>query len=116
MRKSWQEGGLDKDDVAAKGFLAVLEHLKIVLLQDLAMLQSDYPDLSFCRHEVFRCINWATYSSVVGAAVLDPEYSRSLLLEQAIPEVSHAVHNTRLSLLHQGRICMLPSMSSSPPW
>ena len=102
-RKTWQEGGLDEDDVAGQGFLAVLQHLRIVLLQDLATLQPDYPDLPFFRHEVFRSVSWAAYSSVVRAAVVNPEYSRSLLLEQVIPEVSHAIYNTRDSLHHQAQ-------------
>ena len=34
-----QDGGLDYDDSAARGFLALLKHLRVVLLQDLAVLQ-----------------------------------------------------------------------------
>jgi Centromere DNA-binding protein complex CBF3 subunit, domain 2 len=103
LRKTWEEGGLDEDDVAGQGFLAVLRHLRVVLLQDLAVLQPDYPDLPFFQHEVFRMPSWASYSEVVRAAVLTPEYSRSLLLEQVLPEVSHAVYNTRDSLHHQAQ-------------
>jgi hypothetical protein len=54
LRKTWEEGGLDKDDVAGQGFLALLCHLRVVLLQDLAVLQPTYPDLPFFWHEVFR--------------------------------------------------------------
>ena len=100
LRKTWEEGGLDEDDVAGQGFLALLCHLRVVLLQDLAVLQPDYPDLPFFQHEVFSMPSWIPYSEVVRAAVLDPECSRSLLLEQVLPEVSHAVYNTRDSLHH----------------
>lgn len=103
LRKTWEEGGLDEDDVAGQGFLALLCHLRVVLLQDLAVLQPDYPDLPFFQHEVFSMPSWIPYSEVVRAAVLDPEYSRSLLLEQVLPEVSHAVYNTRDSLHHQAQ-------------
>ena len=99
--KMWEQGGLDEDDVVGQGFLAVLRHLRVVLLQDLAVLQPDFPDLPFFRHEVFRIPSWVSYSEVVRAAALNPEYSRSLLLEQVIPEVSHAVYNSRDSLHHQ---------------
>ena len=47
--------------------------------------------------------SWVQYSEVVRAAVLNPEYSRSLHLEQVIPEVSHAVYNSRDSLHHQAQ-------------
>jgi hypothetical protein len=46
---------------------------------------------------------WIPYSEVVRAAVLDPEYSQSLLLEQVLPEVSYVVYNTRDSLHHQAQ-------------
>jgi hypothetical protein len=39
-RKTWEEGGLDEDDVAGQGFLALLRHLRVVL-------QPDYADLPF---------------------------------------------------------------------
>jgi hypothetical protein len=39
QRKTWAEGGLDDDDTAAEGFLNLLAHLRVVLLQDLAILQ-----------------------------------------------------------------------------
>src|SRR5436190_6874646 len=102
-RKTWEEGGLDEDDVAGQGFLSVLRHLRVVLLQDLAVLQPDFPDLPFFRHEVFGIPSWVSYSEVVRAAVLNPKYSRSLLLEQVMPEVSHAVYNSRDSLYHQAQ-------------
>src|SRR5450432_2647551 len=35
----WQDGGLDHDDTAAQGFIALLKYLRVVLLQDLAVLQ-----------------------------------------------------------------------------
>jgi hypothetical protein len=103
LRKTWEEGGLDEDDVAGQGFLTLLCHLRVVLLQDLAVLQPDYPDLPYFQHEVFNMPGWIPYSEVVRAAVLDPEYSRSLLLEQVLPEVSHAVYNARDSLHHQAQ-------------
>ena len=103
LRKTWEEGGLDEDDVAGQGFLALLRHLRVVLLQDLAVLQPTYPDLPFFRHEIFRVPSWPLYAELVRAAVLNPEYSRSLLLEQVLPEVNHAVYNSRDSLHHQAQ-------------
>jgi hypothetical protein len=37
-RCSWAQGGLDEDDLAADGFLKLVRHLRVVLLQDLAVL------------------------------------------------------------------------------
>jgi hypothetical protein len=38
QKKSWAEGGLDDDYMAAEGFLSLFAHLGVVLLQDLAIL------------------------------------------------------------------------------
>ena len=52
-REGWAEGGLDKDDLAADGFIKLLQHLRKVLLQDLAVLQPRYPSLPFFAHAPF---------------------------------------------------------------
>jgi hypothetical protein len=46
-RQCWAEGGLDDDDLVADGFLKLMRRLRIVLLQDLAVLQPRYPSLPF---------------------------------------------------------------------
>src|ERR1700721_467182 len=60
-RKTWEEGGLDEDDIAGQGFLALLCHLRVVLLQDLAVLQPEYPNLPFFQHEIFSMPGWTSY-------------------------------------------------------
>ena len=37
--KHWAKGGLDADDMAGQAFLHLLKHLRMVLLQDIAVLQ-----------------------------------------------------------------------------
>ena len=37
--KRWAKGGLDADDMAGQAFLRLLKHLRMVLLQDIAVLQ-----------------------------------------------------------------------------
>jgi hypothetical protein len=39
QRRNWAEGGLDEDDVAGEGFIKLMKHLRLILLQDLAILQ-----------------------------------------------------------------------------
>jgi hypothetical protein len=52
-RRCWAEGGLDEDDLAADGFLKLMRRLRVVLLQDLAVLQPRYPSLPFFAHAPF---------------------------------------------------------------
>ena len=37
--KGWSEGGLDQEDLALEGFIKLMKYLRVVLLQDMAVLQ-----------------------------------------------------------------------------
>jgi hypothetical protein len=37
--KKWKDGGLNEDDIAGQQFLKLLKQLRVILLQDLAVLQ-----------------------------------------------------------------------------
>jgi hypothetical protein len=38
--KSWGEGGLDQEDLALEGFIVLMDYLRVVFLQDMAVLQA----------------------------------------------------------------------------
>jgi hypothetical protein len=38
--KVWSEGGLDQEDLALEGFIKLIKYLRVVLLQDIAVLQA----------------------------------------------------------------------------
>lgn len=38
--KLWREGGLDQEDLALRGFIKLMKYLRVVLLQDMAVLQA----------------------------------------------------------------------------
>ncbi|KAM4057400.1 centromere DNA-binding protein complex CBF3 subunit [Hirsutella rhossiliensis] len=78
-RQCWAEGGLDDDDLAADGFLKLMRRLRIVLLQDLAVLQLRYPSLPFFAYAPFSGPEWdefavAVRSTAVGA--MEPNSQR----------------------------------------
>ncbi|XP_044724008.1 centromere DNA-binding protein complex CBF3 subunit [Hirsutella rhossiliensis] len=78
-RQCWAEGGLDDDDLAADGFLKLMRRLRIVLLQDLAVLQLRYPSLPFFAYAPFSGPEWdefavAVRSTAVGA--MEPSAAR----------------------------------------
>jgi centromere DNA-binding complex CBF3 subunit-like protein len=39
-KQNWAQGGLDKQDIAGDNFIQLLKYLRVVILQDLAILQS----------------------------------------------------------------------------
>lgn len=38
-KRAWADGGLDEADLALEGFIQVMKYLRVVLLQDMAVLQ-----------------------------------------------------------------------------
>ncbi|KAM7186580.1 Transcriptional activator of glycolytic enzymes domain containing protein [Rhypophila sp. PSN 637] len=86
-RKRWSEGGLDDDDLAGDGFLKLLRRLRVVLLQDLAALQPQFPTLPFFSYAPFRGPDWAAFAKSVQASVDDAEEPASLLVKRVLPEL-----------------------------
>lgn len=98
-RKQWCEGGLDDDDLAGDGFLKLMRRLRVVLLQDLAALQPQFPTLPFFSHAPFRGPDWAAFAKSVQASIDDPEEPASLLVKRALPELYSLVESTRSAIL-----------------
>ena len=90
-KKSWAQGGLDEDDQAGHGFLTLLKRLRVIILQDLAILQPDYPGLPFFSLPLFQRQEWVDFAAVVRAAHWGNEVPRSVLLERAVPELNAAI-------------------------
>lgn len=87
---SYCDGGVDESDIARYNFLKMLQRLRIVLLQDLAVLQPEHPKLVLFLASVFGTDDWQNWACRVRGGV--PENSaianNSLLLEQAVPEIA----------------------------
>ena len=90
-KKSWAQGGLDEDDQAGHGFLTLLKRLRVIILQDLAILQPDYPGLPFFSLPLFQRQEWVDFAAVVRAAHWGNEVPRSVLLERTVPELNAAI-------------------------
>jgi hypothetical protein len=117
--KDWAHRGLDEDDLAARGFLALLRQLRVVLLQDLAILQlgkcfscynrlalltsksTVYPGLLLFCQPVFAHPDWAPFAAAVRLTEASSQIPESELLLQAVPELSSVLHSTREALFHQ---------------
>ena len=102
-RCCWAEGGLDEDDLAADGFLKLMQRLRTVLLQDLAILQPRYPSLPFFAHAPFFGPAWDEYSLAVRSDASLGTEPPSLLLQRALPELSGVLESSREALLQSSR-------------
>jgi hypothetical protein len=99
-RQSWAEGGLDEDDLAADGFLKLMRRLRIVLLQDLAIIQPRYPGLPFFSYAPFHGPDWDDFAQLVRANVTEANEPQSLLLQRALPELSDVLKSSHEAVLH----------------
>ena len=99
-RCQWAQGGLDEDDLAGDGFLKLMKRLRIVLLQDLAVLQPQFPSLPFFSYPPFYGEEWETFARTAQASITDTAEPPSLLLQRALPDLCGLIENTRSAILH----------------
>ena len=102
-RRRWAEGGLDEDDLAADGFLKLMRRLRVVLLQDLAVLQPRYPSLPFFAHAPFYGPEWDEFALAVRSDAAGAAEPQSLLIQRALPELSGVLESTREALLQNSQ-------------
>jgi hypothetical protein len=97
-RQRWAQGGLDDDDLAADGFVKLLRRLRIILLQDLAILQPRYPSLPFFNYAPFYGPDWDEFALVARSHTAAGE-PPSLLLQRALPEISATLQSSRDAIM-----------------
>ncbi|KAG6989224.1 High-osmolarity-induced transcription protein 1 [Fusarium oxysporum f. sp. conglutinans] len=102
-RQCWAEGGLDDDDLAADGFLKLMRRLRIVLLQDLAVLQPRYPSLPFFAYAPFDGPEWDEFAVAVRSDTVGATEQLSLLIQRALPELSGVLESTREAVLQNSQ-------------
>jgi hypothetical protein len=81
----------------------LLRHLRVVLLQDLAVLQPLYLGLVLFTQPIFQTPEWAAfaYSVQLSQKAKEPQ---SLLLQRAVPELTNVLYSTREAMLQQGTL------------
>ena len=79
-----------------------MKRLRIVLLQNLAVLQPQYLFLPFFSYPPFYGKKWEEFARTVRANITDTAEPPSLLLQRTLPELCGLIENTRLAILHAG--------------
>ena len=68
--KAWNRtADSTNSDKSAEGCLEALTWLKVVFLQDMALLEVSHPDLPIFLHEVFRLPEWSPFAEKVRSVV-----------------------------------------------
>lgn len=97
--KSYEQGGLDDDDIAGRNFLDLIKTCREVILQDCACLAVNFPSLPIFDDPLFQHDLWPAYAKLVQNYVLNKDEPRSVLLERALPELSNTIYSSRDTVL-----------------
>ena len=90
---TWDQGGVDDDDLAAQGVLDLLLWLRVSFLQDAAVLHQMFPANPLFQHELFKHADWEPFRLAVLAAEAKAEQPFAVKLQEAFPEYTEGVTN-----------------------
>jgi hypothetical protein len=80
-----------------------MRRLRVVLLQDLAILQPRYPSLPFFAHAPFYGPEWDEFALAVQSNAAGATEPQSLLVQRALPELSGVLESSREAVLQNSQ-------------
>ncbi|CAD6919726.1 unnamed protein product, partial [Tilletia caries] len=81
------ETGKLERDLAAQGFLRLLQYLRVVLIQDAVVLRQSQPHMRFLAHPVFSSAEFGAFANEMKPALETPEKPISVAIVEALPEL-----------------------------
>jgi hypothetical protein len=87
----------DREDLAAQGFLRLLQQLRIVLLQDSVIMRQEFPGHPIWTDPIFARADYLAFAKDVELSLLDVEEPEEVQIRKTLPAIAE-----RLSILHQG--------------
>lgn len=97
-KASFAEGGMDHPDIAGKNFLEVLRFFRIVVLQDSAVLQADFPRNPLWTAQVFSHPEWRSFADAVLVAHRVQDAPLDVRIKETVPVVAEAMTSFREEL------------------
>jgi hypothetical protein len=94
----YERGDIKKVDLCGIEFLRLLKKLRVVFLQDAAVLIKDYPDLEIWSHQVFKGPDWPAFAQRVHDAESVVEEREDIRLREAVPVVAEKITTLQNSL------------------
>jgi centromere DNA-binding complex CBF3 subunit-like protein/transcriptional activator of glycolytic enzymes GCR1 len=96
---SFANGGLDDCDIAGKQFLDMLVWLRVILLQDAAILQHQFPLFPLWQHPIFCSLDWRHFADDVLVAHNTAEEPFDMRIRKVLPVLEEAMRSTREAML-----------------
>lgn len=94
--ESYYDDDDDTQDLAAQGFLRLLQQLRIILLQDSVIMRKEFPDHPMWTDPIFQRDDYLAFARDVELSLLDVEEPEEIQIRKALPAIAE-----RLSTIHQ---------------
>ncbi|KAE8213934.1 hypothetical protein CF319_g9129, partial [Tilletia indica] len=94
------EAGKHERDLAAQGFLRLLQYLRIIILQDVVALRRTHPHMPILSNPIFASAEFLAFERELTPALDTPEKPVSVAVVEALPELAHflsAVQNNQIA-------------------
>lgn len=85
-------GEIHHADLTGREFISLLKELRLIFLQDAAILQPIYPDLPLWRLPVFRDPEWNAFAEAVRYCQEVEEEPADVRIRAVVPAIAEAVH------------------------
>jgi hypothetical protein len=89
---------VDTNDLAAQGFLKLLQQLRTVILQDAVFLQIEVPSHSMWKHPLFQRSDYKQFAQELLQSVHTIETPYEIQLQQSMPAIADRITNTEHNL------------------
>uniref|UniRef100_A0A093XJK8 High-osmolarity-induced transcription protein 1 n=1 Tax=Talaromyces marneffei PM1 TaxID=1077442 RepID=A0A093XJK8_TALMA len=89
---------IDSNDLAAQGFLKLLQQLRIILLQDAVFLQIEMPSHSMWKHSLFQRSDFKAFAQELLQSIRTTQTPYEIQLQQSMPAIADRIINTEHSL------------------
>ena len=86
----------DRQDLAAQGFLRLLQQLRIILLQDSVIMRREFPAHPIWTDPIFARDDYLAFAKDVELTLMDIEEPEEIQIRKTLPAIAE-----RLSMLHQ---------------
>jgi hypothetical protein len=99
--QAYAGGEIRPADLTGREFVSLLKELRLIFLQDVAILQPIYPDLPLWRLPIFRDPEWHAFAEAVRHCQEVEEEPADVRMRAVVPAIAEAVHGAtnRISTL-----------------
>ncbi|KAE8260648.1 hypothetical protein A4X13_0g227 [Tilletia indica] len=98
------ETGKFERDLAAQGFLRLLQYLRVIILQDAVVLRRSHPHLPLFSHPIFASTDFLAFEKELSPALDTPEKPVSVAVVEALPELAHFLSSVQNNQIAQSQL------------